>query len=151
MVTEKAPKAFRTISEVSEILGIQPYVIRFWESQFRQIKPTRKKGGRRYYRPSDIDFLLGIKKILYEDRLTIKKAKTLILKNGKNSVTRLAQKASKANKEKHNKVINLLLSHYSEKKELVLREVNNNYEKEELFTILNSFKEIRDRMQLRTR
>ena len=103
MDTEKAPKAFRTISEVSEIIGIQPYVIRFWESQFRQIKPTRKKGGRRYYRPTDIEFLLGIKKILYEDRLTIKKAKTLILKNGKNSVTRLAQKASKAHIEKHNK------------------------------------------------
>ena len=151
MVTEKSPKAFRTISEVSEILGIQPYVIRFWESQFRQIKPTRKKGGRRYYRPSDIDFLLGIKKILYEDRLTIKKAKTLILKNGKNSITRLAQNASTAHQEKQSKVTNLLLSHYSEKKELVLRAANNNYEKEELFNILNSIKEIRDRMQLRTR
>ena len=151
MVTEKAPKAFRTISEVSEILGIQPYVIRFWESQFRQIKPTRKKGGRRYYRPADIDFLLGIKKILYEDKLTIKKAKTLILKNGKNSITRLAKKSPKAHEEKRNKVTNLLLSHYSEKKELVLRVANNNYEKEELFNILNSIKEIRDRMQLRTR
>ena len=150
MVTEKAPKAFRTISEVSEILGIQPYVIRFWESQFKQIKPTRRKGGRRYYRPSDIDFLLGIKKILYEDRLTIKKAKTLILKNGKNSVTRLAQKVPKASRLKHNKVTNILLSHYSEEKELVLRAFNNNYEKEELSTILNSLKEIRDRMQSRT-
>ena len=148
MDTEKAPKAFRTISEVSEIIGIQPYVIRFWESQFRQIKPTRKKGGRRYYRPSDIDFLLGIKKILYEDRLTIKKAKSLILKNGKNSVTRLAQNAQK---EKHNKVTNILLSHYSGKKELVLRAFNNNLDKEELSTILTSFKEIRDRMQLRIR
>jgi len=151
LVTEKAPKAFRTISEVSEILEIQPYVIRFWESQFRQIKPTRKKGGRRYYRPSDIDFLLGIKKILYEDRLTIKKAKTLILKNGKNSVTRSAKRAPKVQKEKLNKSTTLLLSHYSEKKELVLRTVNTNHEKQELSTILDSIMEIRDRMQLRTR
>ena len=150
MDTEKAPKAFRTISEVSEIIGIQPYVIRFWESQFRQIKPTRKKGGRRYYRPSDIDFLLGIKKILYEDRLTIKKAKSLIQKNGKNSVTRLVQKSPKVRKENYYKVTNLLLSHYVEKKELILRVVNNDREKEELSTILNSLKEIRDRMQLRT-
>ena len=116
MDIEKAPKAFRTISEVSEIIGIQPYVIRFWESQFRQIKPTRKKGGRRYYRPSDIDFLLGIKQMLYEDRLTIKKAKSLILKNGKNSVTSLAQKLQKVDEENHNKVTKLLLSHYIEKK-----------------------------------
>ena len=151
MDTEKAPKAFRTISEVSEIIGVQPYVIRFWESQFRQIKPTRKKGGRRYYRPSDIDFLLGIKKILYEDRLTIKKARSLILKNGKNSVTRLAQMTPKVRKEKRYKVTYLLMSHYSEKKELVLRAFNNNLDKEELSTILTSFKEIRDRMQLRIR
>ena len=150
MDTEKAPKAFRTISEVSEIIGVQPYVIRFWESQFKQIKPTRKKGGRRYYRPSDIDFLLGIKKILYEDKLTIKKAKSLIQKNGKNSVTSLVQKTPKVRNKKHYKVTNLLLSHYSEKKELMLRAVNNDYEKEELSTILNSLKEIRDRMQLRT-
>ncbi|OUX41176.1 hypothetical protein CBE37_05300 [bacterium TMED277] len=150
MDTEKAPKAFRTISEVSEIIGVQPYVIRFWESQFKQIKPTRKKGGRRYYRPSDIDFLLGIKKILYEDRLTIKKAKSLIQKNGKNSVTRLVQKTPKVRIEKPYKVTNVLFSHYSEKKELMLRAVNNDIEKEELSTILNSLKEIRDRMQLRT-
>ena len=150
MVTEKAPKAFRTISEVSEILGIQPYVIRFWESQFRQIKPTRKKGGRRYYRPSDIDFLLGLKKLLYEDKLTIKKAKSVILKNGKNSVALLAQNVTKIHKKTQVKVINLSLSHYREKKELLLRSVNNIKEKEELSAILKSFKEIRDRMQLRT-
>ncbi len=55
--TQKAPRAFRTISEVAGKLELQPYVIRFWESQFKQIKPMRGKGGRRYYRPRDIDFL----------------------------------------------------------------------------------------------
>ncbi len=148
--TERAPKTFRTISEVSEIIAVQPYVIRFWESQFRQIKPTRKKGGRRYYRPSDIDFLLGLKKLLYEDKLTIKKAKSVILKNGKNSVALLAQNVTKIHKKTQVKVINLSLSHYREKKELLLRSVNNIKEKEELSAILKSFKEIRDRMQLRT-
>ena len=151
MYTEKAPKAFRTISEVSEIIGVQPYVIRFWESQFRQIKPTRKKGGRRYYRPSDIDFLLGIKKILYEDRLTIKKAKSLILKNGKNSVTLLAQRKIVLQDKTHNRAIKLFLSHFSEKKELTLRARIKEHQKDELSAILNSLKEIRDRMQLRTK
>ena len=150
MDTERAPKTFRTISEVSEIIAVQPYVIRFWESQFKQIKPTRKKGGRRYYRTSDIDFLLGIKKLLHEDKLTIKKAKSVILKNGKNSVALLAQNVTKIHKETQVKVINLFLSHYSKKKELLLRSVNNNNEKEELSAILKSFKEIRDRMRLRT-
>ena len=151
MDTEKAPKAFRTISEVSEIIGIQPYVIRFWESQFRQIKPTRKKGGRRYYRPSDIDFLLGIKKILYEDRLTIKKAKSLILKNGKNSITRLAKESSTSEKGHPKQFIKLFFSHFSTKKQFVLRAVNSNEEREKLSSILNSLKEIKDRMQLRIR
>ena len=151
MDTEKAAKPFRTISEVSEIIGIQPYVIRFWESQFKQIKPTRKKGGRRYYRPTDIDFLMGIKQILYQDRLTIKKAKSLILKNGKNSVTRLAQKATKLPKTRHDKAINLVFSHFSKKKVIMLRTINNNDEKKKLSSILISFKKIRDRMQLTTR
>ena len=151
MDTKKAPKEFRTISEVSEIIEIEPYVIRFWESQFRQIKPTRKKGGRRYYRPSDIDFLLGIKKILYEDKLTIKKAKALILKNGKNSVTLLAKKKNNSYNNTNNKVIKLIFSHFSEKKALSLRVACNNKEKQELSAILNSFTKIRDRMQLRTK
>ena len=62
---QKAPKAFRTISEVAGELDLQPYVIRFWESQFKQIKPMRRKGGRRYYRPRDIDFIRGLKDLLH--------------------------------------------------------------------------------------
>ena len=80
---QKAPRAFRTISEVSRELEIQPYVIRFWESQFKQIKPMRKKGGRRYYRPRDIDFLKGLKALLHGENLTIKKVKETIVKKGK--------------------------------------------------------------------
>ena len=75
---QKAPKAFRTISEVAKDLKLQPYVIRFWESQFKQIKPMRKKGGRRYYRPRDIDFLKGLKYLLYENKFTINEANNVL-------------------------------------------------------------------------
>ena len=81
--TQKAPRAFRTISEVAGELDLQPYVIRFWESQFKQIKPMRRKGGRRYYRPRDIDFLKGLKALLHEENITIKKVKETIIKRGK--------------------------------------------------------------------
>ena len=81
--TQKAPRAFRTISEVAGELELQPYVIRFWESQFKQIRPMRGKGGRRYYRPRDIDFLKGIKTLLHGKNFTIKKVKETIIKKGK--------------------------------------------------------------------
>ena len=81
--TQKAPRAFRTISEVAGELELQPYVIRFWESQFKQIKPMRGKGGRRYYRPRDIDFLRGVKILLHGENFTIKKVKETIIKKGK--------------------------------------------------------------------
>ena len=81
--TQKAPKAFRTISEVAVELDLQPYVIRFWESQFKQIKPMRRKGGRRYYRPRDIDFIRGLKDLLHNKNHTIKKVKDTIIKRGK--------------------------------------------------------------------
>ena len=81
--TQKAPRAFRTISEVAGELELQPYVIRFWESQFKQIKPMRGKGGRRYYRPRDIDFIRGVKTLLHGKNFTIKKVKETIIKKGK--------------------------------------------------------------------
>ena len=61
-------------------------MIRFWESQFKQIKPMRKKGGRRYYRPGDIDFLKGLKALLHGENLTIKKVKETIIKRGKDFI-----------------------------------------------------------------
>ncbi len=83
---QKAPRAFRTISEVACELDLEPYVIRFWESQFKQIRPMRRKGGRRYYRPGDIDFLKGLKALLHGENLTIKKVKETIIKKGKNFI-----------------------------------------------------------------
>ena len=68
----KAPDAFRTISEVAEELDLPQHVLRFWESRFREIKPMKRGGGRRYYRPDDIDLLRGIKHLLYGEGYTIR-------------------------------------------------------------------------------
>ncbi len=72
---EKAPNAFKTISEVAELLDVPQHVLRFWESRFPQIKPLKLRGGRRYYRPQDIEVLTTIKHLLYKEGYTIKGAK----------------------------------------------------------------------------
>ena len=69
---DKAPGAFRTISEVSEELEIPAHVLRFWESKFTQLSPMKRGGGRRYYRPADLALLRGIRVMLYDEGLTIK-------------------------------------------------------------------------------
>jgi DNA-binding transcriptional MerR regulator len=75
---EKSEEAFRTISEVSEDLGVPQHVLRFWESRFTQIKPLKRGGGRRYYRPEDIALLKRIKALLYTDGMTIKGVQKLL-------------------------------------------------------------------------
>ena len=149
MDIEKAPKAFRTISEVSEIIGVQPYVIRFWESQFKQIRPTRKKGGRRYYRPSDIAFLGGIKKLLHEEKLTIKKVKSLIIKKGKNNIIELVAKTKVTPYKSENYAIKLHFTHSKIKKEVSLRHVIDDKERKRVSTIINSLRKIRNKIRLR--
>jgi len=73
-VREKSPEAFRTISEVATELDIPQHVLRFWESRFAQVRPTKRAGGRRYYRPEDVDLLRGIRALLYREGFTIKGA-----------------------------------------------------------------------------
>jgi len=68
----KSPDAFRTISEVAADLDVPQHVLRFWETKFSQIKPLKRAGGRRYYRPEDVDLLRGIRVLLYTDGFTIK-------------------------------------------------------------------------------
>ena len=68
----KAPDAFRTISEVADELDLPQHVLRFWESRFREIKPMKRGGGRRFYRPDDIDLLRGIRHLLYGEGYTIR-------------------------------------------------------------------------------
>ena len=91
MVIKKSPEAFRTISEASEILSLPSHVLRFWESKFNQIKPLKRAGGRRFYRPNDILFILGIKKLLHIDGLTIIGVKRLIKENGINFITNIGK------------------------------------------------------------
>lgn len=78
----KSRDAFRTISEVSEALDTPAHVLRFWESKFTQVKPVKRAGGRRYYRPADVDLLAGIKRLLHDDGMTIKGAQKLLREQG---------------------------------------------------------------------
>jgi DNA-binding transcriptional MerR regulator len=81
-VVEKAPDAFRTISEVADDLNLPQHVLRFWETRFQQIKPLKRGGGRRYYRPDDIDLLRGIQHLLYGEGYTIRGAQRLLKDHG---------------------------------------------------------------------
>lgn len=83
----KSPDAFRTISEVADWLGIQAHVLRFWESKFTQVKPVKRAGGRRYYRPADMLLLGGIKKLLHDDGLTIKGVQKILREEGMSHVS----------------------------------------------------------------
>ncbi len=83
----KSPDAFRTISEVADWLDVQAHVLRFWESKFSQVKPIKRAGGRRYYRPADMLLLGGIKKLLHEDGLTIKGVQKILREEGMGHVS----------------------------------------------------------------
>lgn len=87
---DKSPDAFRTISEVADWLGTPTHVLRFWESRFAQVKPVKRAGGRRYYRPADMALLGGIKKLLHEDGLTIRGVQKILREEGVKHVAALA-------------------------------------------------------------
>jgi DNA-binding transcriptional MerR regulator len=87
---EKSPDAFRTISEVADDLDLPQHVLRFWETRFPQIKPMKRGGGRRYYRPEDVDLLKGIRHLLYDHGYTIKGVQKLLKTNGNKFVTAIA-------------------------------------------------------------
>src|SRR3982751_4600095 len=79
----KAPSAFRTISEVADGLGVQQHVLRFWETKFTQIRPLKRGGGRRYYRPEDVVLLEKIHNLLYTEGYTIKGVQKLLKGQGR--------------------------------------------------------------------
>lgn len=83
---KKAQNAFRTISEVADDLGVQQHVLRFWETKFSSIKPMKRGGGRRYYRPEDVALLKKIHHLLYSDGYTIKGVQKLLKGVSKNAV-----------------------------------------------------------------
>jgi DNA-binding transcriptional MerR regulator len=82
VVLEKAPDAFRTISEVATELEVPQHVLRFWESRFREIKPMKRGGGRRYYRPDDVSLLRGIRHLLYGEGYTIRGVQRILKEQG---------------------------------------------------------------------
>ena len=91
---DKAPDAFRTISEVAQELDIPQHVLRFWETRFSQIKPMKRSGGRRYYRPDDVDLLKGIRRLLYGEGYTIRGVQRILKEHGVKSVQGLADSAA---------------------------------------------------------
>jgi len=92
---KKAGGAFRTISEVAEELNVQQHVLRFWETKFNQIRPMKRGGGRRYYRPEDVALLQHIHTLLYSEGYTIKGVQKLLKGQSKGSIA-AAQTAEKA-------------------------------------------------------
>ena len=104
MGIEKSPAAFRTISEVGKMLSLPGHVLRFWESKFPQIKPVKRGGGRRFYRPNDVLVLFAIKKLLHGNGMTIAGVKRLIRETGIKQMMAMGEKAKnepKEPKEKH--------------------------------------------------
>lgn len=79
---DKSPDAFRTISEVADELDVPQHVLRFWESRFPQIRPMKRAGGRRYYRPDDVDLLRGIRHLLYGEGYTIRGVQRILREEG---------------------------------------------------------------------
>ncbi len=79
---DKSPDAFRTISEVADDLDLPQHVLRFWETRFAQIKPLKRGGGRRYYRPDDVDLLRGIRHLLYGEGYTIRGVQKILREHG---------------------------------------------------------------------
>jgi len=79
---DKSPEAFRTISEVAVDLEVPKHVLRFWEGKFAQLRPLKRGGGRRYYRPEDVNLLRGIRQLLYGDGYTIKGVQRILREQG---------------------------------------------------------------------
>ena len=91
LAAQKSPDAFRTISEVAVELDVPQHVLRFWETRFGAVKPLKRGGGRRYYRPEDVDLLKGIRSLLYSDGLTIKGVQKVLKDRGIRYVAELGR------------------------------------------------------------
>ena len=142
---QKAPRAFRTISEVARELNLQPYVIRFWESQFKQIKPMRRKGGRRYYRPRDIDFLKGLKALLHGENFTIKKVKEIIIKKGKEFIVAQTNEEIDEYLAVEKQRIQINFSHTG-KRTIYIKSLVSEEKKLEINSLIESLNKLREQM-----
>jgi DNA-binding transcriptional MerR regulator len=84
---DKSSEAFRTITEVAENLDLPQHVLRFWETRFTQIKPLKRAGGRRYYRPEDVQLITAIRRLLYDEGFTIRGVQRLLREKGAKAIT----------------------------------------------------------------
>ncbi|SDG70673.1 MerR family transcriptional regulator [Pelagibacterium luteolum] len=91
---DKSPDAFRTISEAAEELDLPQHVLRFWETRFNQIRPLKRGGGRRYYRPDDVQLLKGIRHLLYDQGFTIKGVQRILKEQGAKHVIAIGDTGS---------------------------------------------------------
>jgi len=96
---DKAPEAFRTISEVADELEVPKHVLRFWEAKFTQLKPMKRGGGRRYYRPDDVALLRGIRFLLYNDGYTIRGVQKILREHGPRFVMDFRRMADREDNE----------------------------------------------------
>lgn len=125
MVVNKSKAAFRTIAEVAEELGVATHVLRFWETKFPQIKPMKRSGGRRYYRPDDVELVRTIRDYLYEKRFTIEGVQKLFKEKGVKALVGdeiqkdfFAEKAANAELDENcREIISALLSQLKEMRE----------------------------------
>ena len=151
----KSENAFRTITEAAAILDLPPHVLRFWESKFRQIKPMKRGGGRRYYRPEDLHLLLGIKFFLYTEGLTIKGTQKVIQSKGIKSVIKIGlenresephneKKPEKTQKKKMRKPLLWPLFLNTEQLEKI-----RNIKSDKLKTIISGFEQVHKNIKSR--
>ena len=137
-MSSKSPEAFRTISEVSKDLSLPQHVLRFWETKFVQIKPIKRGGGRRYYRPEDVSLLRGIKSLLYNDGYTIRGVQKVIKENGTKQLLKSFQNKHFTENEKDN---NELL----DQSKLAKHSLNDN-KRRKLMNVLDDLVQLRKKM-----
>jgi DNA-binding transcriptional MerR regulator len=141
----KSPEAFRTISEVSKDLSLPQHVLRFWETKFAQIKPIKRGGGRRYYRPEDVDLLKGIKNLLYNDGYTIRGVQKVIRENGSKNIL---FSNNKANIKVQQKTFTDNENNYNSEQNIHLRssETLSNTKRKKLMDVMQNLVELQNKI-----
>ena len=142
----KSKDAFRTISEVSDWLGTQAHVLRFWESKFDQLNPVRRPGGRRYYRPLDITLLEGIKYLLHDQGSTIKSVQRLLKKEGVGYVRNFSSKLTKRTTNPTKNLTNNFIKAKEDSQSLIDRVVKTPLNNSE--NVKDAFKESEEQLHL---
>ena len=141
----KSPEAFRTISEVSKDLSLPQHVLRFWETKFAQIKPIKRGGGRRYYRPEDVDLLKGIKNLLYNDGYTIRGVQKVIKENGSKNIL---FSNNKSNIKVQQKTFTDNENNYTSEQNIHLRSVEtlSNIKRKKLMDVMQNLVELQNKI-----